>query len=63
MSIKTSNLTEKEKIDLIDALLKELGVDNFGSTQDRHNRCNYITLYRDRETIGKVLVKRYDEIA
>ena len=60
MTYETSELTDAQRIELIDQLLRELKVDNLGSVMDRPNRRNYKSLLRDGEEIGIVMVKSYD---
>ena len=59
MIYETSKLTDEQKVELIDQLLKELQVDNFSSCMDRPNRRNYKGLLKDGEEIGIVLIQPY----
>ncbi len=52
-------LNEKDKVELIDCLLRDLKIDNFGNCQDRPNKCSYRTLYREGEIVGEVLKESY----
>ncbi len=59
--MNTMNLTDEEKISLIDQLLSELKVDNLSSCMSASSHRNYKGLLKNGKEIGIVMVENYDK--